>query len=190
MVRPLPEASALLWCEVADFALAEKLLAELVHLPVRPVAVELFAGRQREGDPPLGPLAEGNVARLCVGFEGLSVEVEWMLAKLGEEWTKLAATAPVTLPKLEDDKVWRSIAEFPVDETDQRATEQAGRDGCRALEEFAGLCDSSPRRQRHSSRFTTRWNRLSSRGVHAARNRRRRSDPSRDPRHAGDQRTV
>jgi glycolate oxidase FAD binding subunit len=117
MVRPLPEASALLWCEVADFALAEKLLADLVRLPVRPVAIELFAGRQREGEPPLGPLTGGNVARLCAGFEGSSVEVEWMLAKLGEEWTK-AGIASMPLPlRGQDDTTWRRMAEFPVDET-------------------------------------------------------------------------
>ena len=97
MVRPLPEASALLACEVADFDLAEKLLAGLVRLPVRPVAIELFAGRHREGNPLFGPLADGNVARLCVGFEGSSVEVEWMLAKLREEWTALGmASSPLS----------------------------------------------------------------------------------------------
>jgi FAD/FMN-containing dehydrogenase len=115
MVRPLPEASALLSCEAADFALAEKLLAGLVRLPVRPVAIELFAGRQREGDAPLGPLADGSVARLCAGFEGLSVDVEWMLTRLGEEWTGLGLT---TRPfPVHDDTPWRQMAEFPADET-------------------------------------------------------------------------
>jgi glycolate oxidase FAD binding subunit len=117
MVRPLPEASALLCCEVADFPAAEELLAGLVRLPVRPVAVELFAGRQREGDPPLGPLAGGNVARLCVGFEGSSVEVEWMLAKLNAEWTAAGvAFSPLPL-RTQDDAPWRRIAELPADET-------------------------------------------------------------------------
>jgi glycolate oxidase FAD binding subunit len=117
MVRPLPETSALLCCEVADFLAAEKLLAGLGRLPVRPVAIELFAGRQRDGEPPLGPLAAGNVARLCVGLEGSSVEVEWMLARLNEEWTA-AGVASSSLPlRVQDDAPWRRIAELPADET-------------------------------------------------------------------------
>ena len=51
MVRPLPETSALLACEVADFDLAETLLASLVRLPVQPVAIELLAGRFCQGHP-------------------------------------------------------------------------------------------------------------------------------------------
>jgi glycolate oxidase FAD binding subunit len=116
MVRPLPELHALLSCEVADFALAEKLLAGLVRLPARPVAIELFAGRHREGNPLFGPLADGYVARLCVGFEGSSVEVEWMLAKLSEEWTAAAVASLLPL-RMQDDTPWRWIAEFPADET-------------------------------------------------------------------------
>ena len=117
MVRPLPEAFALLACEVADFGLAERLLAGLVRLPVCPVAIELFAGRHCEGDPLFAPPAEGNAARLCVGFEGSSVEVEWMLAKLSEEWTAVGvASSPLSF-KSRDDTPWRWMAEFPADET-------------------------------------------------------------------------
>jgi FAD/FMN-containing dehydrogenase len=127
MVRPLPEAFALLACEVADFALAERLLAGLVRLPVRPVAIELSvcgaavpAAKAGETPAPqtiVGPPAEGNVARLCVGFEGSSVEVEWMLAKLNEEWTAAGvASSPLSF-KSRDDTPWCWMAEFPADET-------------------------------------------------------------------------
>jgi glycolate oxidase FAD binding subunit len=117
MVRPLPEAAALLACEVASFDLAETLLASIVRLPVHPVAVELSAGRSREGNPLFGPTLDGNVARLCVGFEGTAVEVEWMLGWLREEWTRLGMTSPVLMPNLASDKLWRWIAEFPTEET-------------------------------------------------------------------------
>jgi glycolate oxidase FAD binding subunit len=117
MIRPLPEAAALLACEVADFALAERLLASLVRLPVRPVAVELSAGRTHEGNPLFGPLLDGNVARLCVGFESSAVEAEWMLGRLREEWTRLEMSSPVLMPSLASDKLWRHFAEFPADET-------------------------------------------------------------------------
>ncbi len=113
MVRPLPEASALLACEVADFDLAERLLASLVRLPVRPVAVELSAGHPRDGNPLFGPMLDGNVARLCVGFEGMAVEVEWMLNRLREEWTALGVASPVLTPNLASDTLWRWMSEFP-----------------------------------------------------------------------------
>ena len=115
MVRPLPEAAALLACEVPDFDLAEKLLASLVRRPVRPVAVEFSAGRSCEGNPLFGPVSTGNVGRLYVGFEGSSVEVEWMLARLREEWAALGMTSPVLMPKLANDRLWRWISEFPAD---------------------------------------------------------------------------
>ena len=84
MVRPLPEASVLLVCDVPDFEVAEKLLAGLVRSPARPVAIELLAGRQREDDLVLGPVLEGNVGRLYVGFEGPAAEVDWMVEQLRE----------------------------------------------------------------------------------------------------------
>ena len=132
LVWPLPEASALLACEVADFDLAERLLAGLVRLPVHPVAVELFAGRSREGNPLVGDCPnfrvsengivpfianDGNVARLCVGFEGSAVEVEWMLGRLREEWTSLGMTSPVLMPNVTTDEFWRWLVELPADET-------------------------------------------------------------------------
>jgi glycolate oxidase FAD binding subunit len=115
MVRPLPEAVALLACEVPDFDLAEKLLADLVHSPVRPVAVELFAGRAHENNPLFGPISEGNVARLCISFEGLAEEVGWMLDELRQQWTSLGMTSQVLTPNLVTDGFWRWIVELPAD---------------------------------------------------------------------------
>jgi glycolate oxidase FAD binding subunit len=117
MVRPLPETAALLACETPDFDLAEKLLASLIRLPVSPVAVELSAGRAHEGNPLFGPLSNGSVGRLCVGFEGSAVEVEWMLGRLREEWSAIGMASPVLMPNLATDKLWRWIAECPADET-------------------------------------------------------------------------
>jgi glycolate oxidase FAD binding subunit len=117
MVRPLPETAALLACDVPDFALAETLLASLVRLPVHPVAIELSAGRPHDGNPLLGPMTGNSVCRLCVGFEGQPVEVEWMLNKLRAEWTSLGMTSPVLIPKLETDAFWRWMAECSADAT-------------------------------------------------------------------------
>jgi len=69
MVRPLPEASVFLVGELPDFKVAEKLLAELVTSPARPAAIELVAGGKATR-PRFGPVLEGHVGRLYVGFEG------------------------------------------------------------------------------------------------------------------------
>ena len=93
MVRPLCEASVLLTCDLPDFAVAERLLAGLVRSLVRPVAIELLAGR--DGDNPvLGPAGDGAVGRLCVGFEGATAEVDWMVGQLRKEWAAEGVIAP------------------------------------------------------------------------------------------------
>ncbi len=116
MVRPLPEAAALLACEVRDFRSAEELLAALVRLPIQPVAVELSAGREQENKPLFGPMPEGSVARLFVGFEGAREEVAWMLERLNDCWSSLGMISPVLMPNLANDMLWRRMAEFPEDE--------------------------------------------------------------------------
>ncbi|MCE5266551.1 MAG: FAD-binding oxidoreductase [Planctomycetaceae bacterium] len=115
MVRPMPEASALLACEVGDFDLAEKLLAGLIRMPVQPVAVELTAGRPQENNPLFGPVLDGNVCRLCVGFEGSAAEVEWMLNTLQTQWSSLGMTSPVLMPNLATDRLWRWTCELAYD---------------------------------------------------------------------------
>jgi glycolate oxidase FAD binding subunit len=116
MVRPLPERSAILACDVPSFELAEKLLAALVASPVCPAAVELTAGRDpRDDNPLLGPIPPGAAARLCVGFDGSAEEVEWMLGRLREDWTALGMTSPVLMPDLPDTRFWTWLAEFPSD---------------------------------------------------------------------------
>lgn len=115
MVRPLPETSALLACELRDFELAERLLAGLVRSSVRPVAVELTAGRPHENNPLFGPLLDGNVCRLYVGFEGPAADVGWMLDTLHQQWTALGMTSPVLMPNLTTDRLWRWMSELAVD---------------------------------------------------------------------------
>jgi glycolate oxidase FAD binding subunit len=142
LVRPVCEAAALLACDLPTFDLAEKLLASLTHSPVRPAAVELSAGSEKTGtgsepqlsgaqrsvtgevpvpvfsrgpNPLFGPMQDGNVARLYVGFEGAATEVEWMLGRLRQDWTALGMTSPMLMPNLANEKLWRWIAEFPAD---------------------------------------------------------------------------
>ena len=117
MVRPMPETSAMLACEVHDFELAETLLAALVHLPAQPISVELEAGHFAEENPLCGAINRKNAARLCVGFEGAAVEVAWILDRTAKEWKSLGMTQPMITPRLVDDRYWRWSAGFAADET-------------------------------------------------------------------------
>jgi glycolate oxidase FAD binding subunit len=116
MVRPMCEASVLFVCDVPDFELAERLLAGLVRSPARPVAIEFAAGRQRDSDVSLGPVLQGNVGRLHVGFEGPAAEVDWMVEQLRSEWATSGATAPMLVPTPRAEPLWRWLAEFPTAE--------------------------------------------------------------------------
>ena len=70
MVKPMPETAAVMACDVGDFDAAERLLAAMVRTETLPVAVEMLAGPAWRDDPALGPMADGAVGRLVVGFEG------------------------------------------------------------------------------------------------------------------------
>jgi glycolate oxidase FAD binding subunit len=115
MVRPVPEASVFLVCEVPDFNVAERLLADLVASPTRPAAIEFVAGRPSEYDLVLGPVLAGNVGRLYVGFEGAAAEVDWMVEQLRSQWAIDGAAAPMLVPNARAEALWHQLAEFPAD---------------------------------------------------------------------------
>jgi glycolate oxidase FAD binding subunit len=88
MVRPLPEKSAIISCDLPDLKTAEKLLASLNKSQVRPVAIELL---MTAGTSPFAPrkyaaFAERKATLLSVSFEGTTAEVDWMLDTLRAEW--------------------------------------------------------------------------------------------------------
>jgi glycolate oxidase FAD binding subunit len=86
MVRPMPEASALVACDVGDFQRAEELLRELAGPQIRPAAIEFLAGPAWQDDPFLARGSEAAVGRLVVGFEAGRAEVEGMVRQLTESW--------------------------------------------------------------------------------------------------------
>jgi glycolate oxidase FAD binding subunit len=114
MVKPVPETSALLSCDVPGLEAAEKLLAGLAHAKVQPSAIELVAGPAWKEDSLLGPLADSRSVRLVVGLEGTLAEVEWMIEQLQEEWRRDGMASTVTLRGLRADPIWERLAEFPV----------------------------------------------------------------------------
>ena len=114
-VKPIPEASAFLTCDVQSFEQAEKLLAALITSQTTPAAVELLSGPAWDDSAELGPLSRGAVVRLLVGLEGTRAEVSWMLEQLASEWQALGVQAYRTIPPETAPEVWRRLTEFPVE---------------------------------------------------------------------------
>lgn len=120
MVRPMPEASALMACAIDDFDAAERLLADVAGAGLLPAAVELLAGPEWREDSSLPPGPAG-AARLVVGFEGPQAEVDWMTSRLADRWQKLGAKSITPLSPCgrgvggegAPDNLWRRLADFP-----------------------------------------------------------------------------
>jgi glycolate oxidase FAD binding subunit len=112
-VKPLPESSAFLVCDLDDLDVAERLLSALVHSATTPVAVELLTGPAWRENPALGPAGTGALARLAVGLEGTSVEVEWMLAELASEWRAMGVASARAIAGREAELLWSELAAFP-----------------------------------------------------------------------------
>ena len=112
MVRPLPETSALVACELAEFRAAERLLSELVQTKTMPAAIELLAGQAPEDNPPMGPMPQSSVARLIVGFEGSRAEVDWMVRRLEDEWRQQGVLSLTTIRDAEAGPLWDWLTDF------------------------------------------------------------------------------
>lgn len=113
MVKPMPETSRLVSCDLASFDEAEKVLAALVHTRTLPAAIELLCGPVWRGSPSLGPMEESKIARLVVGLEGTAGEVDGMLGQLRQEWHGLGIAEPRVLDGEERDRLWQQLTEFP-----------------------------------------------------------------------------
>ncbi len=115
MVRPMPEASALVVCEVGDFDAAERILAALVHTQTLPAAVELLAGPAQQQGAVLGPMLESSAARVIVGFEGSELEVDWMVGQLRKEWSEAGISTPITIEPADAAAAWDWLGGLPAD---------------------------------------------------------------------------
>lgn len=97
-LRPIPESSAWVGCWVANVELTERLLEGLVHSETSPTAIELVAGPDWNSDARLASLRSGGSKAgggywLLVGVEGTSVEVDWMVNRLKQEWSTAGVSA-------------------------------------------------------------------------------------------------
>jgi len=96
LVRPLPEATALVSLGVPSFEAAERILAGLVHTAARPVAVQWLLGPAWADDPALARAmgatgAAGEAGELLLGLEGSGSEVAWMVDSLRTELERAGA---------------------------------------------------------------------------------------------------
>lgn len=112
MVRPIPEASAMVACEVAEFDAAERILASVADRGVLPVAVELLAGPAWANVPSLGAAASGSAARIVVGLEGPQTEVDWMVGRLTERWPALGSRNIAALVGERTSDLWQRLTDF------------------------------------------------------------------------------
>jgi len=122
MVRPVPETSAFVACDLPDFETAERLLAALVRTQTLPTAIELLCSRtvgQVANLPELrqvGNLPHEHAARLLVGFEGSAAEVEWMVGQLQGEWRALGVDAAHVANGFDAERLWSWLVETPADQ--------------------------------------------------------------------------
>lgn len=113
MVKPVPETSAFVACDLQDFPAAERLLAELNRTATRPTAVELLTGPIWMGEPILGSVKTTATARLVVGFEGTEEEIRWMVEQLRDEWRRAGVAESQAIEGPTCDRLWKLLTEFP-----------------------------------------------------------------------------
>jgi glycolate oxidase FAD binding subunit len=114
-VKPLTECSAFLVCDVRDLPSAEPLLAALVTSSTTPISIELLVGPRWKDHPSLGLATAGTVGRLAVGFEGTHGEVDWMLARLADEWRDLGVACCRALDQQQSAALACDMRDFPAD---------------------------------------------------------------------------
>ncbi len=115
-LKPLPERSVLMVCEIAGLEQVEELLDDLVQSKTTPAAIELLAGPAWDNDVKLRDGAAGSTPGpfyLAVGLEGTIVEVDWMCHQLAKEWGEFGILQRRTIAGDLADELWRTLAEFP-----------------------------------------------------------------------------
>ncbi|REK10837.1 MAG: FAD-binding oxidoreductase [Planctomycetota bacterium] len=114
-VRPRPERSAFLVGDVRDADSADKLLAGLVDTATTPAAIEWLVGSRWREHAGMGVAPAGCIGRLAVGLEGSAVEVDWMLARLSDEWREAGLATSHILDGDRAAGLWTDLAEFPAE---------------------------------------------------------------------------
>lgn len=111
-VKPIPAASVMAVADVASADEAETILARLVDSRTTPAAIELLAGDEWNNEPSLGASDAKSPYKLIVGLEGTGAEVEWMIARLKEEWQTAGLAAPRIIADAAAEELWRRLIDF------------------------------------------------------------------------------
>jgi glycolate oxidase FAD binding subunit len=111
LVRPIPETSAFVTCEAADFDTVERLLACVASTKTLPLAVEFLAGPAWQDTPLPGSRDRSSVGRLLVGFEGAADEVQWMVEQLSGELRAAGKVEPATIADAQTPQVWDGLTQ-------------------------------------------------------------------------------
>lgn len=114
-IKPQPERSAFLVCDVHDLRMADRLAAAIVNSGTTPSSVEVLTGPAWRDGTPLGLLTAGAIGRLAVGLNGTATEVDWMLAQLAAEWEALGVTSARSIDGQHATELWETICEFPAE---------------------------------------------------------------------------
>jgi len=113
-VVPIPQQSLLLAAAVESLSQAEELLAGLVKSETRPTAIELLGGPAWQQDSSLSGVFSSAPspapAVLLVGFEGTTLEVEWMRQKLASEWSASSVKPLVATDQTAE--LWDRLGQF------------------------------------------------------------------------------
>ncbi len=107
-----PARSALVACPLADWSLAETLLAALVTSAVRPAAIEIVAGPA--WNDLLASPGKPGVGWLLVGLDGSEEQVTWMTDQLHAEWLAQNANGSETIEPPRVTEIWRRLVDFSV----------------------------------------------------------------------------
>lgn len=113
-VRPVAPATAIVACDAGDWLRVESLLAGLVTSRTTPVAVELLAGPAWNEQPGLR-VKPGGAARLVVGLEGTTAEVEWQIEQLTREWREQQTRDIDVVRDAAAATIWHALIEFAGD---------------------------------------------------------------------------
>ena len=113
-LKPTPEATALVACNLASADQAEALLAALIQSKTTPTAIELLSLGESADHDFLGHGASA-FARLVIGLEGTAPEVGWMIGQLQAEWKELGVAESDVLQGEECLAVWQRLVEYPAE---------------------------------------------------------------------------
>ena len=111
-VKPRPESSRLVSCQVETVDKAEQLLSAIANSETTPSAVEWLVGPAWDRES--ARLDDGSaMGNLVVGLEGTSPEVDWMGAQLEQEWKGLGVEIRQVWEPDQALHLWQQLTDFP-----------------------------------------------------------------------------